>query len=296
MALFSKNDIFVNNLKLHSEAFGKPTNPACILIAGKMATARFWSDIFCKYLADQGFFIIRYDHRDVGESSEINWQENPYTMSDLAKDAILVMEGYGIKKAHFIGDSMGGWICQKIGVDYPEKVLSLVIISAGPIEVTKEWTIPLTKQESKILDNTSKVFNSRKDGKNLEETVQNFLPIWCYTNAEIPLDVEMAKDFTIDFLTRTKNKNVMNHELMMQKFLSKMENSNTLQKIDKPVLVIHGDKDPVVLLRHGKSIADEISKSKFVIIKGMGHSFFNRALEEKIAKLIIKHLKKVSKE
>jgi pimeloyl-ACP methyl ester carboxylesterase len=295
MSQFFEKDVLVNNLKLHTEAFGKSSNPACILIAGKMSTARFWTDVFCQFLANQGFFIIRYDHRDVGESSEIDWQEAPYTMSDLAKDAITIMDGYGIKKAHFVGDSMGGWICQRIGVDYPERVLSFVIISAGPIEIID---VPLTvrsKKEQEILDNTTMIFNSRKDGKNLAETIQNFLPIWLYTNAEIPLDKEMAENFTRDFLVRTKNKNFMNHELMMQDFLSKMKKTKTLSKIDKPVLVVHGDKDPVVLPRHGKAVADTIPQAKFVMIKGMGHTFFNRALEEKIAKLVIDHLKQASK-
>ena len=82
----------------------------------------------------------------------------------------------------------------------------------------------------------------------------------------------------------------MNHELMMQTFLSKMKKSKTLQKIDKPVLVIHGDKDPIVLPRDGKAVAAAISTSKLVMIKGMGHTIFNRSLEEKIAKLIVSFL------
>lgn len=295
MTGFSKKDIFVDHLKIHCETFGKSSNPACLLIAGKMSTARFWTDAFCQYLANQGFFTIRYDHRDVGESSEIDWQKEPYTMLDLAKDAILVLNDYGIKKAHFVGNSMGGWICQRIGLDDPERVLSLVIISAGPIETTEEMAIPLTEQEQKILDQTSKIFLSVKDGKTLEETVQNFLPVWRYLNAEILLDEEMAKNFTRDFLTRTKNKNAKNHELMMQEFLSQMKRRNILQKIDRPTLVIHGDQDPVVLPRHGKAVADAIFKSKLVMIKGMGHTFFNRALEEKIAKLVVDHLKKHQK-
>ena len=292
MSGFSKKDIFVNHLKLHTEAFGKSSNPACVLIAGKMSTARFWTDAFCQYLASQGFYVIRYDHRDVGESSEIDWQKAPYTMSDLAKDAISVIDGYGIKKAHFIGDSMGGWICQRIGVDYPEKVLSLVIISAGPIEITKEGLMDLTAVEQEFLDHMTKMFLSVKNGKTVDETVQNLLPVWRHANAEIPFDEEMAKAFTIDFLTRTKNKNAKNHDLMMQEFLAQMKQSSTLQKINRPTLVIHGDKDPIVLLRHGKAVADAIPNAKFVTIKGMGHVFFNRSLEEQIAKLVADHLKK----
>lgn len=294
MTNFSRKDIFINNLKLHSEAFGKHSNPACILIAGKMSTARFWSNTFCQYLAKAGFLVIRYDHRDVGESSEIDWQKEPYTMSDLARDTILILDGYGIKKAHFAGDSMGGWICQRIGVDYPERVLSLVIISAGPIEITKEGLMTLTAEEKELLDSMSKIFLSFKEGKTLNETVNNLLSIWRYSNGNILFDEDMAKAFTIDFMTRTKNKNAKNHDLMMQKFLSEMKMSNTLKQIDKPTLIIHGDRDPVVLPRHGKAVADAISNSKLVMIEGMGHVFFNRVLEEKIAQLIIDFLKKFS--
>jgi len=291
MAQFSKKDILIKNLRLHTETFGSSSNPACLLIAGKMSTGRFWSDVFCQYLAKTGFFTIRYDHRDVGESSEINWQKAPYTMSDLANDAILILDSYGIKKAHFIGDSMGGWICQRIGVDYPQRVLSLSIISAGPIEITTEELMTLTKEEQEILDNMSKMFLTVKEGKNLEETVQNFLPIWRYSNADIPFDEEMAKDFTIDCLNRTKNKNTKNHDLVMQEFLNHMKKLDVLEKITCSTLIIHGDKDPIVLLRHGKAVADAILNSKFVIIKGMGHVFFNRKLEKKIAKLVVEHMK-----
>lgn len=293
MTKFSKKEIFVNHLQIHTEAFGKSLNPACVLIAGKMSTARFWSDAFCQYLANQGFFVIRYDHRDVGESSEIEWQKTPYTMSDLAKDAISVIDGYGIKKAHFIGDSMGGWICQRIGVDYPEKVLSLVIISAGPIEITKKGLMDLTAVEQEFLDRMTKMFLAVKNGKTVEETIQNLLPVWRYANAEIPFDEEMAKAFTIDFLTRTKNKNAKNHDLMMQEFLAQMKQSNTLSKINRPTLVIHGDKDPIVLLRHGKAVADAIPNAQFVVIHSMGHVFFNRDLEKRIAQLTVGHLKTI---
>lgn len=293
---FAQANIKIGNISLHTEVFGNSADPACILIAGKMSTAKFWTDAFCQYLASQGFYVIRYDHRDVGESSEIDWQKAPYTMSDLAKDAISVIDGYGIKKAHFIGDSMGGWICQRIGVDYPEKVLSLVIISAGPIEITKEGLMNLTAVEQEFLDRMTKMFLSVKNGKTVDETVQNLLPVWRYANAEIPFDEDMAKTFTLDFLTRTKNKNAQNHDLMMQAFLAQMKQSNTLSKITQPTLVIHGDKDPIVLLRHGKAVADAIPNSRFVVIHGMGHVFFNHDLEKRIAQLVVDHLKNHRKE
>ena len=297
MAEFRSKEVLFNGLSLHAEAFGKSSDPACVLIAPKMSTARFWTDAFCRYIADRGFFVIRYDHRDVGESSEIDWQKAPYRMSDLAKDAIAIIDGYGIQQAHFIGDSMGGWICQRIAVDFPQRVHSLVVISAGPIEITDEWLIPLTREEQTTLNDTSKMFISRNEEKSLNETVQTFLPIWRHLNAEIPLDEEMAKIFTRDLLVRTKNKNAgKSHEPMMGEFLSTMKRGHTLQKIRQPTLVIVGDRDPVVLPRHTKSVADAIPGSKLVVIEGIGHAIFNRDLQEKIARLVVEHLTAGGKE
>ncbi|OGN62026.1 MAG: hypothetical protein A3F40_04495 [Chlamydiae bacterium RIFCSPHIGHO2_12_FULL_27_8] len=91
MLKFIIKDIFNKNIKLHTEAFGKPSDPACLLIAGKMSTARFWTDEFCEYLTNQVYFVIKYDHRDVGQSSEIDWEKEAYDMSVLAKDAIEIL-------------------------------------------------------------------------------------------------------------------------------------------------------------------------------------------------------------
>jgi pimeloyl-ACP methyl ester carboxylesterase len=81
----------------------------------------------------------------------------------------------------------------------------------------------------------------------------------------------------------------------MQKFLANMKKTKNLEKIDKPVLVIYGDKDFVVLPRHEKSVADSIPKSKLIIIKGMGHTFFNQELEMKIETYIVDFLKTLKK-
>jgi pimeloyl-ACP methyl ester carboxylesterase len=294
MINFSPKDIIANNLTLHTEAFGNPSNPACILVACKQGTARFWSDQFCQYIANQGFFVIRYDHRDVGQSSTIDWEKAPYTMTDMAHDAILLLDGYGIHKAHFIGDSMGGWICQRIGVDYPERVQSLVIISAGPIEITDKTVIPETAQERKeAFDRVHALFAMRKDGTTLDQTVRSYLPIWKQFNADIPLDEEMANNYTFDFLARTTHKDTVdNHERMFQAFLAGMKRTHTLHTIACPTLVIHGDKDFLVQPQLGQAIADAIPNAKMVMIHGMGHTFFNRALEGKIAKLVVEHIKK----
>ena len=77
-------------------------------------------------------------------------------------------------------------------------------------------------------------------------------------------------------------------------FLSTMKSLGVLQKINHPTLVIHGNKDTVIPLRFGQAVANAIPKAKLVMVPGMGHSFFNRALEERIAMLVVEHIKKAS--
>lgn len=286
----SKN-IILNNLKLHTEAFGDPANSACILLAGQMSTARFWTDTFCQYFAKQGFFTIRYDYRDVGGSSAINWENSCYSMLDLTQDIILLMNNYGLEKAHFVGFSMGGEICQLLGTNYPNRVSSLAIIAAEPIEITNSITTPLTAQEQENITTTINMLNSIKQGNTLAATIQNYLPLWRHLNAEIPVDETITTNFTIDLFTRTKNHNAQNHLLMREEFLAHRKNLHFLPKITAPTLIIHGNKDPLILPKHGKSIANAIPNSKLIIIPGMGHAFFNKTLENKIAKLIIRHCK-----
>ena len=112
-----------------------------------MATCRFWTDAFCKFLASRGFFVIRYDHRDSGESSAV---EQPYELIDLARDAVGILDGYGIEQAHFVGHSMGGFIVQAIALEFPKRTLSICAISAGPISASKETDATLSPQEEEI--------------------------------------------------------------------------------------------------------------------------------------------------
>lgn len=281
----------IDHLFLHTEHFGKDTDPTCLLIAGAMATAHFWTDAFCQTLAENGFFVIRYDHRDIGESSAIDWQTTPYSLLDLAKDAIGVLDAYGIKQAHFIGHSMGGFVCQWIALKFPKRVLSITAISAGPIGATPETDLPLSKEENTIQEKTWEIFLNRKDGASREAQIQSFLPIWRYLNGRFPLDEEMANAYTRDLILRSYHpiRAGNNHELVMRN-LELEKYRDILQNIHVPTLIIHGEEDPLSLPRDGQALAHAISEVKLIMIPGMGHMLFHRELEMKIAKLLVNHM------
>lgn len=288
----TQKTVRIDHLYFHTEHFGDRSNPACLLIAGAMAPARFWTDTFCNRLANSGFFVIRYDHRDIGESCSIDWQRTPYNLSNLAYDTICILNVYGIKQAHFIGHSMGGYIAQTIGLEFPKRAFSICSISAGPIGATEETDLPLTEQEQAIQNKTWEVMLARKDSPSKEATINSFLPVWKYLNGIFPLDETMTDIYTRDLILRSHHsiKAGNNHELVMRS-LDLEQSRGLLKEIDVPTLIIHGELDPLVLLLHGESVAKAITGSHLAIIPGMGHMIFHRGLEEKLANLLTNHMK-----
>ena len=100
-----------------------------LLIMGLSADALIWPDYFFQPLLDSGYQVIRFDNRGVGNS---DWNafdpDNPYTLSDMANDAIAVLDTLGIEKAHLVGASMGGMIGQTLCIEHPERVATLTSI------------------------------------------------------------------------------------------------------------------------------------------------------------------------
>ena len=95
--------IYTNDLELYTESFGNENNPAILLVAGATVSLLYWDAEFCQKLADKEFFVIRYDNRDVGKSTFYEPGTTPYHIVDLTNDAISILDGYNIEKAHFVG-------------------------------------------------------------------------------------------------------------------------------------------------------------------------------------------------
>ncbi|MBA3814177.1 MAG: alpha/beta hydrolase [Alphaproteobacteria bacterium] len=130
LAAFEQKVIQTNGLEFWTETFGKRENPALVLIMGSGGQGLLWPQKFCEELADKGgFFVIRYDNRDVGLSSTIDYQKSPYTLLDMAKDAVAILDDYDIRKAHVVGMSMGGPIAMLMEAHFPDRVASLTLMA-----------------------------------------------------------------------------------------------------------------------------------------------------------------------
>src|SRR3954452_13190792 len=124
--------IKVNGVDLCTESFGDRRHLPVLLVMGVSASMLWWEEGFCRMLADGGRLVIRYDHRDTGRSVTYEPGNPGYASTDLVADAAGVLDAYGIPAAHIVGVSMGGALAQLLAMDFPDRVLSLVLISTSP--------------------------------------------------------------------------------------------------------------------------------------------------------------------
>src|SRR5688572_9238222 len=132
-------------IELHYDTFGDRDGPPLLLIMGLGAQMIVWDQEFCEALADRGFFVVRFDNRDVGLSTKLTSAridffatiaraiqgepiDSPYKLSDMAADAVSLLDHLGIRAAHIVGASMGGMIAQTIAIEHPARVLTLTSI------------------------------------------------------------------------------------------------------------------------------------------------------------------------
>src|SRR3954447_107427 len=135
----------VGDIDIAYETFGDPSDPALLLVMGLATQMIAWPEDFCGELASRGFYVIRFDNRDVGRSTAMREMPVPsllqialrnkkaatYSLSDLADDACGLLDELGIERAHVAGASMGGMIAQTIAIEHPERVLSLCSIMSN---------------------------------------------------------------------------------------------------------------------------------------------------------------------
>ncbi len=122
----------IGAIKLWYEDFGDSSSPAILLIMGAGGRGTEWPDNFCHALAEAGYYVIRYDHRDIGLSTHFDFEKNPYTLKELTQDALSLLDALKINQAHVVGVSMGGFITQMIAINYPERLLSQTLMMTSP--------------------------------------------------------------------------------------------------------------------------------------------------------------------
>ena len=286
-----------NGIQIEYETFGEKSSPAVLLIAGLGAQLLYWQEEFCIKLAEQGYYVIRFDNRDTGLSTKIegltapeimekigdfvmgNKSSVPYGLEAMADDAIGLLDTLDIKKVHIIGKSMGGYIAQTLCINSSDRILSLTSIFSHTGD--RESFQP-TQEVLEVM-----LTPAPDDREGFINHVVNYFKI-TYGTGKI-FDEEFHKNLVGNSYDRCfYTEGVMRHYLAI---LSQKNRTKYLQNINVPTLIIHGDEDPLVPLAGGQATAEAIPNSKLKIIKGMGHVMPNLATYwSEILDEIIQHI------
>ncbi|GAA3409494.1 alpha/beta fold hydrolase [Paenibacillus hodogayensis] len=253
--------IKVDGIEICTDSFGKPVNPAILLIMGAQSSMIWWEEEFCQRLADAGSFVIRYDNRDVGRSTTYEPGQPGYTFEDMADDAIRVLDAYKIEQAHIVGMSMGGMLTQMIALRHPERVLTITLLS------TSNFAPHLPPMEERIMDFFSNMevvdWTNEQSVAEYAMDRSRILAGSKHPFHEITVGNLAKKEFA-----RSNNPASMsNHALLTggESYLSRTG------EIKVPALIIHGTEDPIIPYEHGKNLANEIPGAVLLTLEGTGH-------------------------
>lgn len=266
-----------NGIDIWYETFGEQEQPPLLLIMGGCCQGILWPSEFCEKLAEQGFYVVRYDHRDTGFSTCFDFEENPYDLLDMAKDAIGLLDALEIKKVHLLGLSMGGPISELMAVDYPERVLTITLMATSCDFRPMNLAYRGLPAEEGSLSRTKEIYLTwmwnflAGPPKNQEEALEQRMACWRILNGTvIPFEEDRYRELHQQFLLRSKNpESIKNHVLVCK-------NSEDLVKtvpseVQVPTLVIHGTEDPILPPDHWEALAKAIRGSEYLLLHGMGH-------------------------
>ncbi|WP_199433495.1 alpha/beta fold hydrolase [Qaidamihabitans albus] len=249
-----------NGVELCVETFGDPANPAILLIDGAAASMLWWEAELCERIAAAGRFVIRYDNRDTGRSTCYPPGRPGYSFTDLAGDALGILDALAIERAHLVCRSMSGGIGLIVGVDHPERVASLTFVCTSTgAEGLPPPSAALAEQTPADPDlaDTAAVVDFVVAS---EKACSGGSPYFdeAATRALVRRDVAR---------TRSIAATLTNHYAM--KFDGPVRGG--FDTIEAPTLVVHGDHDPLFPLPHGEALRDAIPGAELVILKGAGH-------------------------
>ena len=246
----------VNGVELCAETFGDPADPAVLLVHGASASMLWWEGGLCERLAGSGRYVIRYDQRDTGRSTSYPPGKPGYAMSDLAADAVGLLDALGIDRAHVVGMSMFGGLALMLGVDYPDRVLSVTFVSTS----TGADDLPPPSATIPRLE--------RPDFTD-QAAVEEYVVRSIEAEAGRYFDEDAARDLVRRDMARARDfeASLTNHYAM--EFDG--PRNGGFGDLSMPVLVIHGDLDPLLPLAHGEAIRDAVPGSSLTVLKGAGH-------------------------
>ena len=311
----------VNNVHIWYEEFGDINNETILLIMGANANCKQWPQEFIDELTAKNFRVVIFDNRDVGKSSWFGKEPTynkflkilpeffleiivnrifglavdnkgkfkfseassvQYDLSDMAKDAVSLMDSLNIEKAHIVGASMGGMITQIIALDYPERVKSITPIMTTPGIQNESLSGP----SQELLNAMQKSFVMNLKGRFEDGVVEIYKQL---TGSRFPFDEQDFRNKLAPIVEHGNNPFALHGAAIG----ASPDRTSRLNEINVPTLVIHGTEDAILPLDHGIALADGIKNSKRMIMDRVGHEIPEQLYSE-IVNAIVENIKGAS--
>ena len=311
----------VNDVHIWYEEFGDINNETILLIMGANANCKQWPQEFIDELTAKNFRVVIFDNRDVGKSSWFGKEPTynkflkilpeffleiivnrifglavdnkgkfkfseassvQYDLSDMAKDAVSLMDSLNIEKAHIVGASMGGMITQIIALDYPERVKSITPIMTTPGIQNESLSGP----SQELLNAMQKSFVMNLKGRFEDGVVEIYKQL---TGSRFPFDEQDFRNKLAPIVEHGNNPFALHGAAIG----ASPDRTSRLSEINVPTLVIHGTEDAILPLDHGIALADGIKNSKRMIMDRVGHEIPEQLYSE-IVNAIVENIKRAS--
>jgi pimeloyl-ACP methyl ester carboxylesterase len=284
----------VSGIEITYDTFGDPQDEPLLLIVGLGQQLVSWDKDFCAKIAGNGYWVIRFDNRDSGLSTKCDEAgvpdkpalfralsgtiaiEAPYSLLDMADDALGLLDALGVSSAHVVGESMGGMIAQRMAIHRTVRVRTLVSIMSS----TGDPGLPHpTPEATNIL--------IKRPPTDREGYIEDYVARWRVLHGpNFPYDEEGSRQLAMKIFDRGLNTPGFVRQLAA--ILADCSRKEDLKSVTIPTLVIHGDTDPLVPVECGIDTAHSVPGAKLLIIEGMGH-FLPRQVWKRVIDAIATH-------
>jgi pimeloyl-ACP methyl ester carboxylesterase len=274
------------------QRLGNPNAPLVLLIMGVATQSIHWPDAFCHALVDHGLQVVRFDNRDAGLSTHMTNAPAPdlpavlagdlssvsYTLSDMAADAVGLLDALGFEKAHVVGASMGGQIAQTMAIEYPDRVRSLtsMLSTTGNTAVGQ----PAPEAMRELFTGPPAITRNEVIEKYIHAMRVVGSPGFPGDENEVAARAGRAYDRSYDLVAITRQAVAT---------VASGDRTERLRKLQVPTLVIHGLADRMCDVSGGRATAQAIPDAELMLIEGMGHNLpagLHAQLAARIAELV----------